>query len=153
MFAPGQTPAIPRQTNQGQFVSIVPNIGPPARPQDASESSHPDLLNDLGSVRAASGGVHEAERKFRRVLAAVPNNAQAAINLGALLFDAGRIDAAEYWLERALQSIDETRRATVHNLLAQGYAPASPSSAPADLAPAPAAKANPARAASVSRIR
>jgi Tfp pilus assembly protein PilF len=68
------------------------------------------------------GRIQEAERSFREALTIAPDNTQAAINLGALLFNKGKIEAAAYWLERGVASIDTTRRMTIRHILADGEA-------------------------------
>ena len=86
--------------------------------QVAEEAPTTEVLNDLGYAQQTCGRIQEAERSFREALTIAPDNTQAAINLGALLFNKGKIEAAAYWLERGIASIDATRRAVVNHLIA-----------------------------------
>jgi Flp pilus assembly protein TadD len=81
--------------------------------QAAEETPTSDILNDLGYAQQTCGRIQEAERCFREALTIAPDNTQAAINLGALLFNKGKIEAASYWLERGIASIDAARRTCV----------------------------------------
>lgn len=85
--------------------------------QAAEESPTTEILNDLGYAQQTCGHIQEAERSFREALTIAPSNTQAAINLGALLFNKGKIEAAAYWLERGIASIDATRRTAVHHII------------------------------------
>ena len=86
---------------------------------EAAEEQHTtEVLNDLGYAQQTCGHIREAERSFREALTIAPDNTQAAINLGALLFNNGKIEAAAYWLERGIASIDATRRAAVRQMIA-----------------------------------
>ena len=62
-----------------------------------------------------------------------PDNAQAAINLGALLFNKGKIEAAAYWLERGIASIDSARRTAVRQIIADSEPQPNPLAAAAHL--------------------
>jgi Flp pilus assembly protein TadD len=84
----------------------------------AEEAPTTDVLNDLGYAQQTCGHIQEAERSFREALTIAPDNTQAAINLGALLFNKGKIEAAAYWLERGIASIDATRRTAVRQIIA-----------------------------------
>jgi Flp pilus assembly protein TadD len=84
----------------------------------AEETPTTEVLNDLGYAQQTFGQMQEAERSFRQALTIAPDNTQAAINLGALLFNKGKIEAAAYWLERGIASIDATRRSVVHQIIA-----------------------------------
>jgi Flp pilus assembly protein TadD len=84
----------------------------------AEEEPTSEVLNDLGYAQQTCGHIREAERSFREALTIAPDNTQAAINLGALLFNNGKIEAAAYWLERGIASIDATRRAAVRQMIA-----------------------------------
>jgi Flp pilus assembly protein TadD len=86
--------------------------------QAAEEAPTSDILNDLGYAQLTCGRVQEAERSFRDALTISPDNAQAAINLGGLLFNRGKIEAAAYWLERGIASIDAARRTSVARIAA-----------------------------------
>jgi Flp pilus assembly protein TadD len=86
--------------------------------QAAEEAPTTEILNDLGYAQQNCGRIQEAERSFREALTIAPDNTQAAINLGALLFNKGKIEGAAYWLERGLASIDARRRTTVRRILA-----------------------------------
>ena len=88
----------------------------------AQEQPTTEILNDLGYAQQTCGHIQEAERSFREALTIAPDNTQAAINLGALLFNKGKIEAAAYWLERGIASIDSCRRSAVHSILADGEA-------------------------------
>jgi Flp pilus assembly protein TadD len=90
--------------------------------QAAEEAPTTEILNDLGYAQQTCGRIQEAKRSFREALTIAPDNTQAAINLGALLFNKGKIEAAAYWLERAVASIDTTRRMTIRHILADGEA-------------------------------
>ena len=81
--------------------------------QAAEEAPTTEALNDLGYAQQTCGRIQEAERSFREALTISPENTQAAINLGALLFNMGKIEAAAYWLERGIASIDAARRVSV----------------------------------------
>ncbi len=83
----------------------------------AEEVPTSEVLNDLGYAQQTCGHMQEAERSFREALTIAPDNTQAAINLGALLFNKGKIEAAAYWLERGIASIDATRRSVVHTVI------------------------------------
>ena len=84
----------------------------------AEEAPTTEILNDLGYEQQTCGHIQEAERCFRESLTIAPDNTQAAINLGALLFNKGKIEAAAYWLERGIASIDATRRTAVRRMIA-----------------------------------
>jgi Flp pilus assembly protein TadD len=84
----------------------------------ADEAPTTEVLNDLGYAQQTCGHMHEAERSFREALTIAPDNTQAAINLGALLFNKGKIEAAAYWLERGIASIDSARRNAVRTIIA-----------------------------------
>jgi Flp pilus assembly protein TadD len=86
----------------------------------ADEAPTTEILNDLGHAQQTCGHMQEAERSFREALTIAPENTQAAINLGALLFNRGKIEAAAYWLERGIASIDTARRTTVRGIIADG---------------------------------
>jgi Flp pilus assembly protein TadD len=88
----------------------------------AEEAPTTEILNDLGYAQQTCGHIQEAERCFREALTIAPDNTQAAINLGALLFNKGKIEAAAYWLERGIASIDSTRRTTVRQIMADSEA-------------------------------
>jgi Flp pilus assembly protein TadD len=85
--------------------------------QAAKEEPTTEVLNDLGYAQQTCGRMQEAERSFREALTIAPDNTQAAINLGALLFNSGKIEAAAYWLERGIASIDSARRSVVHTMI------------------------------------
>ena len=84
----------------------------------AEEQPTTEILNDLGYAQQTCGHIQEAERSFREALTIAPDNTQAAINLGALLFNKGKIEAAAYWLERGIASIDSARRRAVRQIIA-----------------------------------
>ncbi len=84
----------------------------------AEEEPTTEILNDLGYAQQTCGHIQEAERSFREALTIAPDNTQAAINLGALLFNKGKIEAAAYWLERGIASIDSARRTAVRQIIA-----------------------------------
>jgi Flp pilus assembly protein TadD len=84
----------------------------------ADEAPTTEILNDLGYAQQTCGHIQEAERSFREALTIAPDNTQAAINLGALLFNKGKIEAAAYWLERGIASIDASRRTAVRSIIA-----------------------------------
>jgi Flp pilus assembly protein TadD len=84
----------------------------------ADEAPTTEILNDLGYAQQTCGHMQEAERSFREALTIAPDNTQAAINLGALLFNKGKIEAAAYWLERGIASIDAARRTAVRSIIA-----------------------------------
>jgi Flp pilus assembly protein TadD len=84
----------------------------------AEEQPTTEILNDLGYAQQTCGHIQEAERSFREALNIAPDNTQAAINLGALLFNKGKIEAAAYWLERGISSIDSARRTAVRRIIA-----------------------------------
>jgi Flp pilus assembly protein TadD len=86
----------------------------------ADEAPTTEVLNDLGYAQQTCGQMQEAERSFREALTIAPDNTQAAINLGALLFNKGKIEAAAYWLERGIASIDSARRTAARNIIADG---------------------------------
>jgi Flp pilus assembly protein TadD len=88
--------------------------------QAAEEAPTTEILNDLGYAQQTCGRIQEAERSFREALTIAPDNTQAAINLGALLFNKGKIEAAAYWLERGIASIDTSRRTAVGRIIADG---------------------------------
>jgi Flp pilus assembly protein TadD len=88
--------------------------------QAAEEAPTTEILNDLGYAQQTCGRIPEAEHSFREALTIAPDNMQAAINLGALLFNKGKIEAAAYWLERGIASIDSCRRTAVSRILADG---------------------------------
>ena len=90
--------------------------------QAAEEAPTTEILNDLDYAQQTCGRIQEAECSFREALTIAPDNTQAAINLGALLFNKGKIEAAAYWLERGVASIDSTRRMTIRHILADGEA-------------------------------
>jgi Flp pilus assembly protein TadD len=87
--------------------------------QAAEEAPSTEVLNDLGYAQQTCGRIREAERSFREALTIAPDNTQAAINLGALLFNNGKIEAAAYWLERGIASMDAARRAAVRSIINQ----------------------------------
>jgi Flp pilus assembly protein TadD len=84
----------------------------------AEEQPTTEVLNDLGYAQQTCGHTQEAERSFREALTIAPDNTQAAVNLGALLFNKGKIEAAAYWLERGIASIDSARRTAVRQIIA-----------------------------------
>src|ERR1700689_5630384 len=84
----------------------------------ADEAPTTEILNDLGYAQQTCGHMQEAERSFREALTIAPDNTQAAINLGALLFNKGKIEAASYWLERGIASIDSPPRTAVGSIIA-----------------------------------
>jgi Flp pilus assembly protein TadD len=86
--------------------------------QAAEEAPTTEVLNDLGYAQQTCGRMQEAEHSFREALTIAPDNTQAAINLGALLFNKGKIEAAAYWLERGIASIDITRSMVVRKTIA-----------------------------------
>jgi Flp pilus assembly protein TadD len=86
----------------------------------AQEAPTTEILNDLGYAQQTCGRIQEAEHSFREALTIAPDNTQAAINLGALLFNKGKIEAAAYWLERGIASIDVNRRTAIGRILADG---------------------------------
>jgi Flp pilus assembly protein TadD len=88
----------------------------------AEEAPSSEILTDLGYAQQTCGRIQEAERCFREALTIAPDNTQAAINLGALLFNKGKIEAAAYWLERGIASIDANRSAAVRRILADSEA-------------------------------
>ncbi len=65
-----------------------------------------------GSTHAAAGGAAQAERGYRDVLEADPENAAALHGLGMLRFRAGDFDAAAAYLQRAV--ISDSERASYH---------------------------------------
>jgi Flp pilus assembly protein TadD len=99
--------------NRGEYQQAVQLFA-----QAVAASSSSNLWNDLGYAQLARGRVQEAERSFRQALAIAPDNPQAAINLGALLANTGKTEAAVQWLERGVSAIDQTQRAVVLDLLA-----------------------------------
>ena len=98
----------------------------------AEEAPTTEILNDLGYTQQTCGRIQEAERSFREALTIAPDNTQAAINLGALLFNKGKIEAAAYWLERGIASIDSARRSTVRAMIRE-KAPQSSIAMPIDI--------------------
>jgi Flp pilus assembly protein TadD len=84
----------------------------------AEEQPTTEVLNDLGYAQQTCGHIQEAECSFREALTIAPDNTQAAVNLGALLFNKGKIEAAAYWLERGIASIDSARRTAVRQIIA-----------------------------------
>lgn len=88
--------------------------------QASQEAPTTEILNDLGYAQQTCGRIQEAERSFREALTIAPDNTQAAINLGALLFNKGKIQAAAYWLERGIASIDSCRRSAIGRILSDG---------------------------------
>ena len=84
----------------------------------ADEAPTTEILNDLGYAQQTCGHMQEAEHSFREALTIAPDNTQAAVNLGALLFNKGKIEAAAYWLERGIASIDSARRTAVRCIIA-----------------------------------
>src|ERR1700685_3778976 len=79
----------------------------------ADEAPTTEVLNDLGYAQQTCGRVREAERSFREALTIAPDNTQAAINLGALLFNKGKIEAAAYWLGVRFVLVDGARGTAV----------------------------------------
>jgi len=98
----------------------------------AEEQPTTEILNDLGYAQQTCGHIQEAERSFREALTIAPDNTQAAINLGALLFNKGKIEAAAYWLERGITSIDAARRNVVHTMICENKSQPG-STAPIDI--------------------
>ena len=92
----------------------------------AEEAPTTEILNDLGYAQQTCGHIQEAERSFREALTIAPDNTQAAINLGALLFNKGKIEAAAYWLERGIASIDSARRTAVRQIIADSESQPEP---------------------------
>jgi len=92
----------------------------------AEEQPTTEILNDLGYAQQTCGHIQEAERSFREALNIAPDNTQAAINLGALLFNKGKIEAAAYWLERGISSIDSARRTAVRRIIADSESRPNP---------------------------
>ena len=99
----------------------------------AEEEPTTEILNDLGYAQQTCGHIQEAERSFREALTIAPDNTQAAINLGALLFNKGKIEAAAYWLERGIASIDSARRTAVRQIIADSEPQPNPLAAAAHL--------------------
>lgn len=99
----------------------------------AEEQPTTEILNDLGYAQQTCGHIQEAERSFREALNIAPDNTQAAINLGALLFNKGKIEAAAYWLERGISSIDSARRTAVRQIISDSETQPSMLAAPSHL--------------------
>jgi len=107
----------------------------------AAESS--ELWNDWAVVQLAL-----AERAFTRAFELDPWNAEAAANLGILLFSIGKITEAESFLREAADAAQGSLRDHIETLLRVYGPPQIPSprvraiSAPPSAAPAPSAKRN-----------
>lgn len=133
MFPADKAQAALQHIHSGDFESAAHLFA-----QAAEESPTSDILNDLGYAQLTCGRIQEAERSFREALTIAPDNTQAAINLGALLFNNGKIEAAAYWLERGIASIDATRRTSAMRIASdcEGQPAMLPSSAHLHVVPA-----------------
>jgi hypothetical protein len=77
-----------------------------------AQNESPDLWNDWAVAQ-----LHLAECGFRRALQGNPSHADAAANLGLLLFCIGKRAEAAVFLERSLTSADAPVRMHIQNLL------------------------------------
>jgi Flp pilus assembly protein TadD len=75
-----------RHYRLGQFVEASRLFSEALEEDHASE-----LWNDWAASQLAMGHTADAERGFRRALSCDPENAQAAVNLGAILADCGQL--------------------------------------------------------------
>jgi len=87
--------------------------------QALGEQQTAERWNDWAAVQLALGHRENAERGFRRALTLDPNLADAAANLGALLFYMGKLKEAAPFLERAARSANVQERESLLGLLAQ----------------------------------
>jgi tRNA (mo5U34)-methyltransferase len=86
-----------------------------------AEKQTSELWNDWGAAQFAAGRVLQAQQGFQRALECDPRDAQAGVNLGAILAQRGELEAAIGMFEKALQGhiIDSMERASVKKTLAQ----------------------------------
>lgn len=77
-----------------------------------AQKETPDLWNDWAVAQ-----LHLAESGFRRALQANPSHADAAANLGLLLFCIGKRAEAAVFLEKSLADADDPVRLHIRNLL------------------------------------
>jgi Flp pilus assembly protein TadD len=75
----------------------------------------PYVLVNAGNVEETLHDAAEAERLYRRAIAADPRYGDAANRLGLLLAKAGRTDEARQWLEQAI-SIRRDDASAINNL-------------------------------------
>jgi GT2 family glycosyltransferase/glycosyltransferase involved in cell wall biosynthesis len=81
------------------------------------EEETSERWNDWAAAQAALHRAEEAERGFHRALKVDPTNAQAAANLGGLLFELGRHGEARGFLEMSLAELRESQKSTALRLL------------------------------------
>ena len=73
------------------------------RAEEARKEILPELVFDMGYLLKPTQRIQAREKRLRQKLAANPNNALAAANLGGLLLQQRRYDEAEKWLIKALK--------------------------------------------------
>jgi len=81
------------------------------------EEANGERWNDWAVVQFSLGNFSDAERGFRCALESAPQDAQAAVNLGALLAQTGRTREAVAVLKDTVTRVDEPQRAVVKQLL------------------------------------
>lgn len=86
-----------------------------------SERETADRWNNWASVQFRSGNPRAAELGFRRALELEPQFGQAAANLGAVLAEGGKLEAAIAMLERALvgYGMDDAQRDAAVKMVAR----------------------------------
>jgi GT2 family glycosyltransferase/SAM-dependent methyltransferase/glycosyltransferase involved in cell wall biosynthesis len=95
-----------------------------------AETDTAEIWNDWATAQYALGYQHEAEAGFRLALGVDPKNAQAALNLGALLLSSDRSTEAVALLELAANHLPANQAAAAADLLVNARArPASEISA------------------------
>ena len=82
-----------------------------------AEEDSDERWNDWAMLQFVLGNAQEAEAGFRLALEIAPGNAQAALNLGALLNRENRNQEAIPWLRRALSSGDPPEKSKAEELL------------------------------------
>jgi len=76
-----------------------------------------EVWNDWATAQVVCGRAEEAEKGFRLALELSPGNAQAAVNLGGLLFGLKEFDEAARYLKAGLKVEDEVQRLYVEELI------------------------------------
>jgi tetratricopeptide (TPR) repeat protein len=84
-----------------------------------AEKQTSELWNDWAAVQARLGNFLDSERGFRCALRLNEGNAQAAENLGALLFSQRRFPEAGVWLRRALELDGCSNHAALEEMFSQ----------------------------------